>query len=170
MLATFKLDGCHVLEIGGDLPRAMNDPASVSLQITRTQLPMLMGQTAPTPTLSEADLRVRQLDELQKLRRNGFDPTDPDVVWYGPHYCESCGFLIVKSSHESGGHAFDVPSDMVNGNPAIVYPNTRWLPHIHYYGVQYDTTPRAIWAQNLKPSEARAIASMLLSAATEAKR
>lgn len=54
-----------------------------------------------------------------------------DVVYYGPHPCETCGAMIVKSSKEQGGFEFDALSD----NGEISYPNTKpelpWHRHEH---------------------------------------
>lgn len=44
MHTTFKLDGCHILEIGSDVPRDSYNPNSVGLQLTKRPLPM------PDPT------------------------------------------------------------------------------------------------------------------------
>lgn len=49
---------------------------------------------------------------------------NPDVVWYGPHACNKCGEMIVKSSFESGGMELD--ADDANHH----YPNFRWQRHI----------------------------------------
>jgi hypothetical protein len=43
MKASFSIDGCHDLEITGNVPRTANDPASVCINLLRTPLPQLMS-------------------------------------------------------------------------------------------------------------------------------
>lgn len=49
---------------------------------------------------------------------------DPNVVWYGPHACNKCGKMIVKSSFETGGKELD--AEDYNHH----YPNFRWHQHV----------------------------------------
>ena len=48
---------------------------------------------------------------------------DPAVIWYGPHQCDRCGCLIVKSSIETGGLELDA------GDYNHHYPNFPWQKH-----------------------------------------
>ena len=67
MQARFRLDGCHDLEIVGDVPRSAQDSASVSIRILRTPLPMLVPSgiqcsdvgymQAPTETMIAVSLQ-----------------------------------------------------------------------------------------------------------------
>lgn len=45
MRVSFSLDGCHEMEITGNVPRSVNDPESVCINVLRTPLPTL----APAP-------------------------------------------------------------------------------------------------------------------------
>lgn len=45
-----------------------------------------------------------------------------NVVWYGPHECNSCGRVVVKSSIATGGVTLDAPHDHH-------YPNFKWKEH-----------------------------------------
>jgi hypothetical protein len=170
MHATFTLNSGQTLDINGDTPRPAHDPGSISLTVTDTPVvsgvPVDTGQSRSMPP--DPDPLVAKLALLAKMQRDGFDPASPDLLYYGPHPCADCGDIIVKTSHDDGGLAFDAPPDLL-GHPAIVYPNTRWLPHIHGKGTKHDPSPRVIWSANLRPSHARAVASALLSAATEAR-
>ena len=42
MRMSFSLDGCHELEVTGNVPRTENDPASVCINVLYTPLPTLM--------------------------------------------------------------------------------------------------------------------------------
>ncbi len=48
---------------------------------------------------------------------------DHSVIWYGPHECNGCGAIIVKSSIETGAVALDAPHDHH-------YPNHQWRLHL----------------------------------------
>ena len=48
---------------------------------------------------------------------------DPNVVWYGPHPCEKCGRIVVKT----GNGAPPLTLDAEDHNHH--YPNFRWLEH-----------------------------------------
>jgi hypothetical protein len=48
---------------------------------------------------------------------------EPEVIFYGPHPCHSCGVIVCKTSVEHGGMAFDYPSEPI-------YPNTNWAQHV----------------------------------------
>jgi hypothetical protein len=156
MKATFKLDGCHTLIIGADFPKASHDPNTVDLGIQYEPIwpGPLSGSIRPTvypkpvPALTEHDSR------------------DPERVFYGPHPCVHCGWMIVKEGNlEPGDHRgaeFDYPD-------GPIYPNTRWVPHVHRDVDRRQLEPRLTYGFSLKPSAARAVASMILSAATEAR-
>lgn len=60
----------------------------------------------------------RTEEGLQKFIR------DPAIIWYGPHQCNKCGCMIVKSSFESGGLALDA------GDYNHHYPNFPWRRHL----------------------------------------
>lgn len=47
---------------------------------------------------------------------------EPDIIFYGPHQCEVCGWRICRVSIEQGGMKFDYPE-------GIIYPNTNWVVH-----------------------------------------
>jgi hypothetical protein len=47
---------------------------------------------------------------------------NPKVVWYGPHQCNGCGGLIVRSSSQSGGISLNAPFNHH-------YPNHIWAEH-----------------------------------------
>lgn len=55
---------------------------------------------------------------------------DPNVVWYGPHSCPTCGTRVVRQAIEAGGLYYDAqPAD------ALIYPNVgaglhcEWTAH-----------------------------------------
>lgn len=48
---------------------------------------------------------------------------DPAIIWYGPHQCNKCVAMIVKSSFESGGVMLDA------GDHNHHYPNWPWQRH-----------------------------------------
>jgi len=155
MNATFQLDGCHTLHIADRHPELPPGTKAVGLTVTHEPLVNIWSGTAssskpifpaPEPTLSEAQSR------------------EPHRVFYGPHPCQVCGNLIVKEGvrGKDGGAEFDVPD-------GPIYPNTAWRPHVHR---EYDEKLRrtqTVISFALQASAARAIASMILSAATEAR-
>jgi len=48
---------------------------------------------------------------------------DADIIWYGPHNCNKCGNIIIKSAHQQGGVELDAGD--FNHN----YPNWKWTLH-----------------------------------------
>jgi hypothetical protein len=150
MQATFKLDPYVTLEIGGEVrvPMAISDrDAVINLSLSRLVPRGLLCSSAGWPaepcTMTEAQAKASPRP------------------FYGPFPCEYCGVQIVRAEHAEGGQAFDVPS-------WPIYPNSTWEPHQHRNIP--DPTPETIYACALRPSHARAVASAILSAATEAKR
>ena len=50
--------------------------------------------------------------ELKQYSSLGEMIRDNDVVWYGPHKCDGCYAIIVKSSESSGGISLDAPHNL----------------------------------------------------------
>jgi hypothetical protein len=160
MDASFKLDGCHTLEVRCDVPRLAHDPASVSLQVVYHPLPFpTMGSSSSTeenmtPPLGSVPVIGNQYAD--------YAGQSDDIVYYGPHACGVCGVMIVKAAREQGGAEYDAPS-------GPIYPNTRWRPHVHRRDAFSGETHKALFSVNLTPSAARAIGYAISSAATEAR-
>ena len=74
------------------------------------------------------------------------NPTDPDIIFYGPHACEDCGVMIAKASREQGGEAFDYPE-------GPIYPNTPWAPHVHRPVTADEKKARLMWPNSPAPPE-----------------
>jgi hypothetical protein len=148
MYATFKLDGCHVLEIGGEVFAPRLDSKSVGIQLVHT--PHDGVRQGPMPSQYPQDAPRPDLTEEQKAT----------AVFYGPYPCEVCGCQIVRVSAADGGHPFDQPD-------GPIYPNTHWVKHVHREAPF--PRPEIKFSVSLPPSHARAIASAILSAATEAR-
>jgi hypothetical protein len=49
MRMSFDLDGCHAIEITGNVPRVQHDPASVCINVLYTPLPMPPARTENEP-------------------------------------------------------------------------------------------------------------------------
>lgn len=47
---------------------------------------------------------------------------DKKTVFYGPHECDSCSTLIVKTANAEGGVKYDLPA-------GPIYPNSPWRLH-----------------------------------------
>jgi hypothetical protein len=60
---------------------------------------------------------VKSQEEIEAIIRN------PHTVWYGPHECDRCGGVIVKSSFGQGGVSLNAPHDHH-------YPNHKWTEHV----------------------------------------
>lgn len=71
-------------------------------------------------------IELRTTEEIERDRAEGKDestgPSDPRIIYYGPHACDVCGELICRVSLEQGGDKFDYPE-------GPIYPNTVWQPH-----------------------------------------
>jgi hypothetical protein len=52
------------------------------------------------------------------------NPSNPDLIFYGPQPCSNCHRMVCKTSIEQGAIPFDYPQ----GEP--IYPNTRWNKHV----------------------------------------
>jgi hypothetical protein len=152
MKATFKLDGCHTLIIGADFPKASHDPQTIDLGIEYEPLmPTPPFASSPPTTYPPSAAPISEAQSREPAR-----------VFYGPHPCAACGHMIVKQGNVDAGAEFDYP----NGP---IYPNTVWTPHLHRDPDPRDFQPRLTYGFSLRPSAARAVASMILSAATEAR-
>ncbi len=71
-------------------------------------------------------METRTPEEIERDRARGCDqqagPTDPKLIYYGPHECYECGARICRVSLTQGGEKFDYPSEPI-------YPNSPWHPH-----------------------------------------
>lgn len=67
-----------------------------------------------------------------------------DIVFYGPHRCEDCGKMIVRSAREQGGKAYDYPV-------ALPYPNTEWRLH-ECFGIPQYTDFRTMGEAHRPPN------------------
>lgn len=151
--ATFELDPCHTLVIGGnDLPQVAGGRKTVDIAIRYKPL-----HPGPVFACSSGDDPYERMPKAPPMSADA--ARDPGITFYGPYPCEHCGRFIVKASREHGGAEFDSPD-------GPVYPNTKWVPHLHR---EPDLREQQKLGYSLQPSEARAIASMILSAATEAR-
>lgn len=145
MHATFRLDPHHVLHVG----------YKSESPVTGRAVPIKVVTVPPDGPPYNAHFSIHDGPTPEVRSFNG----DPTVVFYGPHPCEECGVTIVKASREQGGQAYDIPF--------LNYPNARWFEHVHETG--YIPSSQTILNVALKPSHARAVASAILAAATEAK-
>lgn len=149
MRSTFEFDNRLTLYVSTNAPRIIHDPQSIELVLERADMPKMRQCSSAgyeQEKVTPPELRDQRLDQ---------------ATFYGPHDCDRCGCLIVRTSQEDGGHRYDYPE-------GPIYPNTRWVPHVHR-----DPGPdkvQTIASIGLTPSHARAVASAILSAATEAKR
>lgn len=86
----------------------------------KTKTPSQLGKktSAAKTSAAKRNAKLPRTEEgLQKFIR------DPAIIWYGPHQCNKCGQIIVKSSFESGGLALDA------GDYEHHYPNFPWKRH-----------------------------------------
>ncbi len=67
------------------------------------------------------DLVMSKTSQKKVVKTNRFIRLR-SVVWYGPHECNICGGIIIKSSFETGGLMLDAPHDHH-------YPNHKWTVH-----------------------------------------
>lgn len=88
-----------------------------------------MKETTPAKTLgsSKSPRKTSAARRNAKLPRTpeGFASfiRDPSVVWYGPHQCNKCGGIVVKSSFQTGGLALNADDENHH------YPNFVWDKH-----------------------------------------
>lgn len=163
MKASFEVDGVHVLDVEGNVPRHAGSIASVQVSLRKRPLPFsVVGSCDSTghASLENVVAECPTPDLPQNIPAVDSVLLDPRIVWYGPHACGICGQLIIKAARAQGGAEYNAPS-------GPVYPNTRYERHVHQQGYYPGEAP--LFSAQLKPSQARALASAILSAATEAK-
>jgi hypothetical protein len=71
-------------------------------------------------------IEVRTAEKIERDNAEGkgqeTGPTDPRIIYYGPHECDVCGRTICRVALEQGGDKFDYPE-------GPIYPNTEWRKH-----------------------------------------
>lgn len=157
MKARFEIDPNHAFVVGqNDTPRIAPDSPMVDFSVRRTPpvpFALLNVQSGPVTYPPEP----RSLSTSEEITK---------AVFYGPHECVHCGCLIVKQGNlppGQNGAEYDYPE-------GPIYPNTTWVSHVHREPAASYYAEREVFGFSLKPSAARAVASMILSAATEAGR
>lgn len=159
---SFDLDSTHQLIIAGDGPPRPSEVRESAVCLEIRHVPrdgIRVGNSNTDYYGSMPKAPVVSLQVAQNL----------DLPFYGPYPCERCGCLIVKASMHPEADQSPVGAGAEFDHPAgPIYPNTVWVPHVHREPPPPRQSTLAAFA--LEPSFARAIASALLSSATEARR